>query len=144
MPVKVSFKFNTAQTVMKVEGAAKRAIAETAQKVLDDCNEYVPNDQGELVSSSESSSDIPSGKLVWNTPSARFLYHGILMIDPKTGSPFARKKQYKIVKKPEVKLKYYKGKNGKAGSHWCERAEADHGEEWKNIYEETFGKELKK
>lgn len=59
MPVKVSFKFNTAQTVMKVEGAAKRAIAETAQKVLDDCNEYVPNEQDGLVGAT-SGSDIPN------------------------------------------------------------------------------------
>lgn len=143
MPVKVSFKFNTAQTVMKVEGAAKRAIAETAQKVLDDCNEYVPNEQDGLVDAT-SGSDIPNGVLVWDIPYARYLYHGVLMVDKETGAAWAREEQDKIVKKPEVKLNFYKGKNVKAGSHWCERAEADHGEEWKNIYETTFGKELKK
>lgn len=143
MPVKVSFKFNTAQTVMKIEGAAKRAIAETAQTVLNDCNEYVPNDQGGLVNAT-SGSDIPNGVLVWDIPYARYLYHGVLMVDEKTGAAWAREGQNKIVKKPEVELKFYKKKNVKAGSHWCERAEADHGEEWKNIYETAFGKELKK
>ena len=144
MPVKVNFQFNTAQTIMKIEGAAKRAVGITAQQVLADCNEYCPQDQSVLINSSEIHSDLPNGKLVWQTPYARFLYHGVVMIDPKTRSTWAREGQNKIVKTPEKELSFDKSKNPKAGSHWCERAQADCGEDWKKIYEKAFKEELNK
>lgn len=144
MPVKVNFQFNTAQTIMKIEGAAKRAVGTTAQQVLADCNEYCPQDQSVLIDSSEIHSDLPNGKLVWQTPYARFLYHGVVMIDPKTRSTWAREGQSKIVKSPEKELSFDKSKNPKAGSHWCERAQADCGEDWKKIYEKAFKEELNK
>lgn len=169
MPVKVNFQFNTAQTIMKIEGAAKRAVGTTAQQVLADCNEFIPADQWVLRDSSlihtslENSmkhasltpeqqkildeapgSDLPNGKLVWQTPYARFLYHGVVMIDPKTRSTWAREGQSKIVKSPEKELSFDKSKNPKAGSHWCERAQADCGEDWKKIYEKAFKEELNK
>lgn len=144
MPVKVNFQFNTAQTIMKIEGAAKRAVGITAQQVLADCNEYCPQDQSVLINSSEIHSDLPNGKLVWRTPYARFLYHGVVMIDPKTRSTWAREGQNKIVKTPEKELSFDKSKNPKAGSHWCERAQADCGEDWKKIYEKAFKEELNK
>lgn len=89
-------------------------------------------------------SDILHGKLVWSTPYARYLYHGVLMVDPKTGSAWAREGQTKVKVSPEVRLKFDKRKNPKAGSHWCERAQADHGEEWRQIYETALRKELNK
>lgn len=144
MPVKVSFQFNTAQTIMKIEGAAKKAVGLTAQRVLADCNNYCPQDQSGLINSSDTQSDIPNGKLVWTTPYARFLYHGVVMIDPKTRSTWAREGQSKIVKSPEKELSFDKSKNPKAGSHWCERAQADCGEDWKKIYEKAFKEELNK
>lgn len=144
MSVKVNFQFNTAQTIMKIEGAAKRAVGITAQQVLADCNEYCPQDQSVLIDSSEIHSDLPNGKLVWQTPYARFLYHGVVMIDPKTRSTWAREGQNKIVKSPEKELSFDKSKNTKAGSHWCERAQADCGEDWKKIYEKAFKEELNK
>lgn len=144
MPVKVSFQFNTAQTIMKIEGAAKRAVGITAQQVLVDCNEFIPAYQWVLRDSSEIHSDLPNGKLVWQTPYARFLYHGVVMIDPKTHSTWAREGQSKIVKSPEKELSFDKSKNPKADSHWCERAQADCGEDWKKIYEKAFKEELNK
>lgn len=66
------------------------------------------------------------------------------MVDPKTGSAWAREGQTKVKVSPEVQLKFDKRKNPKAGSHWCERAQADHGEEWRQIYETALRKELNK
>lgn len=169
MPVKVNFQFNTAQTIMKIEGAAKRSVGITAQQVLADCNEYCPQDQSVLIDSSlihtdlehamqhgalsseqrkileqAPGSDLPNGKLVWQTPYARYLYHGLLMVDDKTHAPEGREGQNKIVKSPEKELSFDKSKNPKAGSHWCERAQADCGENWKKIYEKAFKEELSK
>ena len=116
----------------------------TAKQILADCNKYVPDDQEGLIDSSNNHSDILHGKLVWSTPYARYLYHGVLMVDPKTGSAWAREGQTKVVVSPEVQLKFDKQKHPKAGSHWCERAQADHGKEWQDIYEAAFRKELNK
>ncbi len=167
MPVKVSFQFNTAQTIMKIEGAAKKAVGLTAQQVLADCNEFIPADQWVLRDSSlihtslENSmkhasltpeqqkildeapgSDIANGKLIWSTPYARFLYHGVVMIDPKTHSTWARDGQIKV--NANGRLKYSKDPNPKACPHWCERAQADCGENWKKIYAKAFKEELNK
>ncbi len=142
MPVTVNI--NSAQIAAKISAAGNRAVATIAQAILDDINEYVPDDQGQLIASSETHSDIEHGTLVWATPYARYLYHGVLMVDPATGSPFAREGQTKVVASPEVQLKYDKGTNSKAGSHWCERAYVDKHEEWQEKYQAAFKEELRK
>lgn len=142
MPVTVNI--NSAQIAVDIRAASEKARGITSQQALADCNEYVPDDQDALVNSSNIHSDILHGKLVWSTPYARYLYHGVLMVDPKTGSAWAREGQTKVKVSPEVRLKFDKRKNPKAGSHWCERARADHGEEWRQIYETALRKELNK
>ena len=142
MPVNISF--NTAQTAARIRAAGERAVGIIAQTVLDDINEYVPDDQGQLVNSSEIHSDVLHGELVWATPYARYLYHGVLMVDPKTGSAWAREGQTKVVASPEVQLKFDKSKNPKAGSHWCERAYADKHDEWQEKYQAAFSAEMRR
>jgi len=142
--VPVTVNINSAQIAMNIRAASEKALGITSQQALADCNEYVPDDQDALVNSSNIHSDILHGKLVWATPYARYLYHGVLMVDPKTGSAWAREGQTKVKVSPEVQLKFDKRKNPKAGSHWCERAQADHGEEWRQIYETALRKELNK
>ena len=142
MPVTVNI--NSAQIAVDIRAASEKACGITSQQALADCNEHVPDDQDALVNSSNIHSDILHGKLVWSTPYARYLYHGVLMVDPKTGSAWAREGQTKVKVSPEVRLKFDKRKNPKAGSHWCERAQADHGEEWRQIYETALRKELNK
>lgn len=91
MPVTVNI--NSAQIAMNIRAASEKALGITSQQALADCNEYVPDDQDALVNSSNIHSDILHGKLVWSTPYARYLYHGVLMVDPKTGSAWAREGQ---------------------------------------------------
>lgn len=142
MPVTVNI--NSAQIAVDIRAASEKALGITSQQALADCNEYVPDDQDALVNSSNIHSDVLHGKLVWAAPYARYLYHGVLMVDPKTGSAWAREGQTKVKVSPEVRLKFDKRKNPKAGSHWCERAQTDHGEEWRQIYETALRKELNK
>lgn len=140
----VSININSAQIAMNIRAAADKAVEITAQTVLDDCNEYVPEDQKTLVDSSANHSDVLHGKLVWSTPYARYLYHGVLMVDPKTGSACAREGQTKVLTSPEKALTFDKQKHPNAGSHWCERARADHGKEWQEKYEKAFREEMNK
>ena len=142
MPVTINL--NTAQTALRIRAAADRALGLVAQTVLDDCNKYAPDDREGLIDSSAIHSDVLHGNLVWATPYARYLYHGVLMVDPKTGSAWAREGQTKVLTSPEKALTFDKQKNPKAGSHWCERARADHGDEWRQIYEAAFREELNK
>ena len=81
MPVTVNI--NSAQIAVDIRAASEKARGITSQQALADCNEYVPDDQDALVNSSNIHSDILHGKLVWSTPYARYLYHGVLMVDPK-------------------------------------------------------------
>ncbi len=138
----VTVSINSTQIVMQIRAASKKAVAVTAQQALADCNNYCPEDQGMLKNSAEIHSDLENGILVWSTPYARFLYHGVLMVDPKTGSPYAREGQTKVILKPEKPLDFNKQNNPNAGSHWCERAYADHHDDWERIYQEAFRKEL--
>lgn len=142
MPVTINL--NTAQTALRIRAAADKALGLVAQTALDDCNKYAPDDQEGLIDSSAIHSDVLHGNLVWATPYARYLYHGVLMVDPKTGSAWAREGQTKVLTSPEKALAFDKQKNPKAGSHWCERARADHGEEWQETYEKAFRKEMEK
>lgn len=140
----VSININSAQIAMNIRAAADKSVGITAQQVLADCNEYVPEDQKTLVDSSANHSDVLHGKLVWATPYARYLYHGVLMVDPKTSSAWAREGQTKVLTSPEKALTFDKQKHPNAGSHWCERAKADHGKEWQEKYEKAFREELNK
>lgn len=140
----VSVKINSAQIAVQIRAASEKALAVCAQQALADCNEYAPDDRDGLINSSYIHSDIAQGELVWSTPYARYLYHGILMVDPKTGSAYAREGQTKVLSSPKNELDFDKLKNPKAGSHWCERAKAEHGEEWRQIYEAVLKKEMEK
>ena len=157
MPVNINI--NTAQIAMKIRAAADKAVGIVSVQILADCNGYCPQDQdGALINSSVTFSDIPRGNLVWSTPYARYLYHGLLMVDPKTGSVHARegqkkvlansgattKRSDKVLANPKVKLKFDKTLNPKAGAHWCERARDDKHEEWQELYEAAFRRELNK
>ncbi len=161
MPLRINFNAN--RTRLDIEGAAKRAIAETTGQVLTDCNKYIPADQwilrdssiintdiprlssnldedGEKILAEAQGSDLEHGLIVWDTPYARFLYHGVVMIDPGTGSSYARDGQDKV--KTDKPLDYGKQPNENACSHWCEKAQAEHGDNWRRIYEETLRREL--
>ena len=113
MPVTVNI--NSAQIAVDIRAASEKARGITSQQALADCNEYVPDDQDALVNSSNIHSDILHGKLVWSTPYARYLYHGVLMVDPKTGSAWAREGQTKVKVSPEVRLKFDRSEERRVG-----------------------------
>lgn len=67
-----------------------------------------------------------SGSVVAGVPpSGRFLYEGKVMIDPVTGSPWARKGAKKVV--TNRPLTYG---NPQATPHWFDTAKERHGKQW--------------
>jgi hypothetical protein len=59
----------------QIEEAVDAAQMQLDQEVLKDSNYFIPKDTGELERSSLRASQIGKGKLVWDTPYARKLYH---------------------------------------------------------------------
>lgn len=127
MGVDVRITFDRAATLARIKAANERALVDTANQALKDCNQYVPEDQGDLVRSSLSNSNTrpQDGEMVlrWATPYARYQYYGVAMQGQPPKTPTDRS------------LKYTKAGAKKL---WCLHAKAAHGKEWKKVYEASL------
>lgn len=92
-------------------------------RVLEDCKAYMPHLTGGLQQRSHIEED--GKKVVFPGPYGRFQYGGKVMVDPVTGSPWARKGAKKVL--TDRPLKY---SNPQATDHWFDTAKAQHGEYW--------------
>lgn len=101
-------------------------------RVLEDCKAYMPHLTGGLQQRSHTEG---GGKqVIFPGPYARFQYGGKVMIDPDTGSPWARRGVKKVL--TERPLTY---SNPQATDHWFDTAKAQHGEYWINGVKERAG-----
>lgn len=77
---------------------------------------YMPYQSGMTIKLTVAQTDVNRPLIITDTPSARFLYNGKLMVSDVTGSAWARKGETKhVVNTP---LGYTKTKNPNAGPHW--------------------------
>lgn len=94
-----------------------------SKMVLEGCKSYMPKVTGSL--EQRSYVDSSGARVVFDGPYARFLYMGKVMVDPDTGSPWARKYARKVV--TDRLLKYSRPE---ATSHWFDAAKAANGDAW--------------
>ena len=97
-------------------------------QVMNDMVPYMPHRDGTFVNLTRMRSAAlqGTGKVIAGVPpQGRFLYEGKVMIDPVTGSPWARKGAKKVV--TERPLTY---SNPKATPHWFDTAKEAHGKSW--------------
>lgn len=97
-------------------------------QIMTDMVPYMPHRDGNFVNVTrlQSAALAGSGKVVAAaSPMGRFLYEGKVMVDPVTGSPWARKGAKKVV--TERPLTY---SNPKATPHWFDTAKDAHGKAW--------------
>lgn len=97
-------------------------------QVMNDMVPYMPHRDGAFVNLTRMRSAAlqGTGKVVAGAPpQGRFLYEGKVMVDPVTGSPWARKGAKKVV--TERPLTY---SNPKATPHWFDTAKEAHGKSW--------------
>lgn len=97
-------------------------------QVMNDMVLYMPHRDGTFVNLTRMRSAAlqGTGKVVAGAPpQGRFLYEGKVMVDPVTGSPWARKGAKKVV--TERPLTY---SNPKATPHWFDTAKDAHGKSW--------------
>lgn len=96
--------------------------------VMTDMKPYMPHQTGTFINitSAQSASLAGSGTVVAAAaPMGRFLYEGKVMVDPLTGSPFARPGAKKVVTDRDLKYS-----NPKATPHWFDTAKKNHGKSW--------------
>lgn len=97
-------------------------------QVMNDMVPYMPHRDGIFVNLTRMRSAALQGTgmvVAGAPPQGRFLYEGKVMIDPVTGSPWARKGAKKVV--TERPLTYG---NPKATPHWFDTAKEAHGKAW--------------
>lgn len=95
------------------------------QNVLRRILRYMPYDSGMTIKITVAQTNVRRPLIITNTPSARFLFHGKLMVSDVTGSPWARKGETKHV--VDTPLVYTHTKNPKAGPYWDKALSAAEG-----------------
>lgn len=97
--------------------------------VIRECFPYVPFDEGILAGSANTATEIGSGEVIYDQPYARYLYYGEVW---GPNIPIVENGEIVGWKSPKEKhptgreLQYNTDKNPLAGSHWFDRAMADH------------------
>lgn len=132
----ISYTANLKDFISADELIRKRGVGAGGyvQKVIDaavirECTPYVPFAEGILAGSANTATEIGSGEVVYATPYARYQYYGEVY-----GPNFPIVENGEIVgwrSPPEKyatgrKLEYNTEMNPQAGSHWFDRAMADH------------------
>lgn len=119
MKIKANLILPNSQELMKSIGLNNGG---KVQKVIDSfvlyhSEPYVPgrhiHEQG------ISATDIGSGKVIWNSPDANYLYEGKLMVDAMTFSAWARPNTQKIMDPQNRDLNYHGG--GLRNKKWFDR-----------------------
>lgn len=96
--------------------------------VMTDMVPYMPHNTGTFVNvtRAQSAAIAGSGMVVAGAaPMGRFLYEGVVMVDPETNSPWARPGAKKIVTAQPLTYS-----NPKATPHWFDTAKEKHGKQW--------------
>lgn len=144
---------------MMVRRAHKADLALTIQAARD-TNKFVPFRTGSLSNRTKTGKDskkdghladeakeltekaVKAGKplIIYPGPYARFLYEGKLMVDPDTGSAWAKPGATKIVKDKNLVFSQTTG-HPDAQDHWFEASKALNMEKWKRVYGKALDSE---
>ena len=113
-----------------------------AQYVLDsavmkDMTPYMPQRTGVFIDVTKAMSAAIAGSgtvIAAAPPKGRFLYEGKVMVDEKTGSPWARPGAKKVVTDRDLDYS-----NPRATPHWYDTAKKNHGKSWVNTVKKIAG-----
>ena len=108
-----------------------KAQYELDNMVMASMQPYMPHRTGTFINVTKAMSAAIAGSgtvIAAAPPMGRFLYEGKVMVDPETGSPWARPGAKKIV--TDKDLEYDKSHNPKVTDHWFDTAKQNHGDSW--------------
>lgn len=122
----------------KLADAGPRAAHAVAVQIAKDTEPFVPAQTKSLVNRSK----VVENMVVYPGPYARFLYYGKLMVDPETGSAWARKGANKVLTGTNLNIKT--NVHGQAQSHWFEASKAQNKDKWVELAKKAVKRELSK
>lgn len=102
-----------------------------AQQVRKDTTPFVPALTGSLSKRTR----VKDNAVIYPGPYARYLYYGKLMVDPETGSSWAKEGVKKV--ETDRNLVFNTSKHGQAQSHWFEASKAQNLGKWENVMQEA-------
>ncbi|RRC92724.1 hypothetical protein EII25_03360 [Erysipelotrichaceae bacterium OH741_COT-311] len=129
---KVRINFSQKKIYKQLENKSRKAIVGLKGEIVRTTDPYVPLDKGQLKKSALPSVYSPNNLIIWNTPYARFVYHGMLMVDAETGSVRSKKNGEKKV--TSTKLNYHSG-DSKRKEKWFERSKVANQSKWTKFFE---------
>ena len=131
--IKTRVTFDRAATIARIKAASNDALTAMGNQALMDASKHVPKDQGTLENSGLSLSDKKAVEgvytLRWNTPYARYLWHGDVMYGNPTSRTYG----------PE-KLSFT---SALAHEEWAKYAKEFYGEEWKAVYQAALKEKMR-
>lgn len=98
---------------------------------------YMPHQTGTFINVTKAMSAAIAGSgtvVAAAAPMGRFLYEGKVMVDPLTGSPWARAGAKKVVTDRDLKYS-----NPKTTPHWFDTAKKNHGASWVKVAKRYAG-----
>ncbi|MBQ2141397.1 MAG: hypothetical protein II433_09940 [Acidaminococcaceae bacterium] len=124
----------TADLAKVLSNATDRAAHAVAVQVEKDTSPFVPFLTGSL----DTRTKVEGNTIIYPGPYARFLYYGKLMVDPDTGSAWARKGKTKVV--TDRDLVFTTDFHSQAGAFWFERSKAQNLPKWLRVAQKAVNK----
>lgn len=116
--------------------ASEKAEHLVAVQVQKDTSPYVPALTGSL----DQRTRVDGGNVVYPGPYARYLYYGKLMVDPETGSSYAKAGSTKVL--TDKGLVFNKAMHSQAQSHWFEASKSENLEKWVRVADKEVKHDL--
>jgi len=138
MGLEIKLEFDIDKEKLRQRGAKAQEALDT--QIMADMMPLMPMDTGSFMNATLAQSQAIAGSgmvIAGIGPMGRFLYEGLVMIDPDTGSPFARAGVKKVV--TDRPLEYSKSAHPSATSHWFEEAKAVKLQDWVKLVAKFYG-----
>lgn len=116
--------------------ATEKAVHTVAIQARKDTSPYVPARTGSL----DSRTKVDKSTITYPGPYARFLWEGKVMIDPETGSPYARAGVTKVLTNRD--LVFSRAMHGDAQAHWFDASKAQNLDKWISVAEKAVKNEF--
>ena len=113
--------------VYKLEQECTKAEHALAVQIRKDTSPYVPALTGDL----DRRTRVDGKNIIYPGPQSRYLYYGKLMVDPETGSSYAKKGNTKVL--TDKDLVFTQSMHAQAQSHWFEASKSENLEKWIRI-----------
>lgn len=115
----------------QIGAAAAQAEHIVAVQVAKDTEPFVPARNKSLVNRTQ----VLGNTILYPGPYAQYLYHGMLMVDPDTGSAWARKGAVKVVTGKELTIST--AVNPQAQARWFAASKLQNIETWTQVAEKV-------